>query len=237
VLAGVRATSISIRLPNPRLLAVAAAIVIAVVWARSIADRVANALGSEIGRAAFVLTPAPEKDPAGADVSEMLAILDVPVEELLGDADVDPAGTEIDDGATSVRGKTSRKAKRKKAAVIPHSVFIPAAAVLRLANAGARPSAVPVKPKGGRPAGLALQGVNGLGVGMRDGDVLTRVEGQPVKSVGEVIGIVLVLRGKLAPHIDAVFWRGGAPWTLVVEQPYIADPSVPASPRLGAAAQ
>jgi hypothetical protein len=224
VLAGVRTTGASIRLPNPRLLALAAAVVIAVVWARSIADRVANSLGNGIGRAVFVLTPTPEKDPVASGAADVLAIVDMPVEE------VDEASdTEVDDAETSVQGKTGTRHKKK--AVVPrHSVFIPAGAVLRLANAGARPSALPVKPKGGRPAGLALRGVSGLGVGMRDGDVLTRVAGQPVQSVAEVVSIVLVLRSKLAPRIDAVFWRGGAPWTLVVEQPYIADPPAQAVP-------
>lgn len=120
-----------------------------------------------------------------------------------------------------------RKANKTRAkAVKPKekAVFVPASVVLRLANGGASvPRAVPVPALGERPAGLRLLGVSSLGVGMRDGDVLTRVLGAEVGSVGEVVARVIAARNQRARNISGEFWRDGARWVLVVEQPYV-DP-------------
>ena len=102
-----------------------------------------------------------------------------------------------------------------------HGLHIRAAAVLRLAQAGARPSGEPVAASGARPAGLALRGVGGLGVGLRDGDVLTDVAGAPASSPGAVVGAVLAARGKRAPAISGHVWRGVEIWQIVVDQPYL----------------
>lgn len=218
VLASARTIGTSIRLPHPRLLAICVAVVLGALWARSMADRVADALGGGFGHVVSVLTPAtPEPPPMAAP-----------------DSTSEPEEPDEADEPASIHGDAAHKSKHKRAGPPVHAVFIPAQTVLRLANSGARPTAVPVPAKGGRPAGLSLRGVNGLGVGMRDGDVITRVAGQPVQAVGDVISIVLVLRSKLVPRIEGVFWRGGAPWTLVVEQPYVVEPSVTARPAEGA---
>lgn len=108
-------------------------------------------------------------------------------------------------------------------------MFVPASTVLRLANGGATvPRAVYVPALGERPAGLRLLGVSALGVGMRDGDVLTRVLGAEVSSVGEVVARVIAARNQRARSISGEFWRDGSRWALIVEQPYV-DPE-PAAP-------
>ena len=121
--------------------------------------------------------------------------------------------------------KSRAKAQKPK----EKAVFIPASTVLRLANGGATvPRGVYVPALGERPAGLRLLGVSALGVGMRDGDVLTRVLGAEISSVGEVVARVIAARNQRARHISGEFWRDGARWALVVEQPYVEpEPTAP----------
>jgi S1-C subfamily serine protease len=80
---------------------------------------------------------------------------------------------------------------------------------------------VSVPSKGARPAGIALRGIGRLGIGLRDGDVLTHVSGRRVKTSEDVVTLVLGLRGRQVARINAVFWRAGKPWRLIVEQPYL----------------
>ncbi|MEB2310687.1 MAG: hypothetical protein OZ921_00080 [Sorangiineae bacterium] len=108
-------------------------------------------------------------------------------------------------------------AKRRPA----RGLRISSAAVLRLASAGGRPSGRLVAPDGSRPAGLSLSGVGGLGVGLRDGDVLTSAGGAAATSPGAVIGAVVAARAAHQASISGVFWRDGEPWQLVVDQPYL----------------
>lgn len=103
---------------------------------------------------------------------------------------------------------------------------ISGATVLRLANQGVRPRGIPVASDGRRPAGLRLVGVSGLGVGLRDGDVLTSAEGVSARSASDVVSVVVAARGQGAPAVGGVFWRDGEPWRLVVEQPYPHEPPV-----------
>ena len=55
---------------------------------------------------------------------------------------------------------------------------------------------------------------------MADGDVLTAVEGRPVRTEAQIAALVLAARARRDPNVSAVFWRGDVPWTLVVEMPY-----------------
>lgn len=127
--------------------------------------------------------------------------------------------------APQKQGKSRAKPQKPK----EKAVFVPASTVLRLANGGATvPRAVYVPALGERPAGLRLLGVSALGVGMRDGDVLTRVLGAEVSSVGEVVARVIAARNQRARSISGEFWRDGSRWALIVEQPYV-DPE-PAAP-------
>jgi len=117
----------------------------------------------------------------------------------------------------------ARPNRRSKHGAPPASgaVFVPQSAVVRLAEAHAMPRAVPVPARGNRPAGLRLIGVGALGIGMRDGDVLTEVLGTPVSSTGQVIQMVIQARGRRERVISGKFYRGEVPLSVVVEQPYI----------------
>jgi hypothetical protein len=99
-------------------------------------------------------------------------------------------------------------------------VRVSAQKVLELARRRAIPRAAFVAATGAQPAGLRLSSVSGLGVGMREGDILTRVAGTEVRSVGAVADLVIRARARQAPEISAEFWREGVRGTLVVEQPY-----------------
>ncbi|HYO96233.1 MAG TPA: hypothetical protein VER33_17060 [Polyangiaceae bacterium] len=123
--------------------------------------------------------------------------------------------------SASKRATNPRRKGAKPVANAASGVFVPASAVLNLARVGLLPQAAAVPAAGSRPAGLKLSGVGGLGLGMRDGDVLTRVAGVPVASVSQVIALVVQAREKRARHIGAEFFRDGLRWSLTVEQPYL----------------
>jgi len=129
----------------------------------------------------------------------------------------------LESAASAVSAPRSRQAVRAPARRVESSargVFVPARAVLALARAAVMPQAVPVPASGACPPGLRLASVGGLGIGMRDGDVLVRVAGTPVTSVATVAELVMRERARGARQISAEFWRDGAAWTLVVEQTY-----------------
>src|SRR6185436_3652960 len=105
----------------------------------------------------------------------------------------------------------------------PPTVFVSRDRVLNLANSGARPRGIPVAASAGRPAGLKLLGVAALGIGLRDGDVLTEAVGQPALSSSAVVQAVLRARAQHAPVLDGEFWRGGERWLIRVEQPYLPE--------------
>jgi hypothetical protein len=99
-------------------------------------------------------------------------------------------------------------------------IFVDATTVLRLANSGVVPDGRLVPARASHPAGISLLNVSALGVGLHDGDVLTEVEGQPVRSKSQVVALVLVGRQRHVPTMSGVFYRDGAPWRLTVEMPY-----------------
>ncbi len=101
-----------------------------------------------------------------------------------------------------------------------HSITLDVNTVLCLAKRGVQPSAKPVAQRGKRPAGIAVYGVSALGVGVTDGDVLTEVLGQPVRSQVQVVAMVIAARSQAMSSISATLWRGTRPYTLTVEQPY-----------------
>jgi hypothetical protein len=72
-----------------------------------------------------------------------------------------------------------------------------------------------------RPAGLRLSGVSALGVGVRDGDVLTEAAGVPALDAGRVIEAILVARARGARSVSGTFYRGDERWAIVVHQPYL----------------
>jgi hypothetical protein len=124
-------------------------------------------------------------------------------------------------------------------------IYVGKDAVLRLVRAGVVPSGQPVAASSSRPAGILLSGVGALGIGLVDGDILTEVEGRPVRTEAQVVGMVLAARSRHAEQMSAVIWRaseatdnGGAHphahpdahshshregerWSLVVAMPYL----------------
>lgn len=130
-------------------------------------------------------------------------------------------------GATLKRSGATKKSQAAGAAAASSAVsparglLVRADTVLRLARAGVVPAASPVAGGSESPAGMRLSGVSALGVGLRDGDVLTHVLGQPATSRSSVVSLVLQARARREQRISAVFWRGGVPWQLWVEMPYL----------------
>jgi hypothetical protein len=131
-------------------------------------------------------------------------------------------GDATTDGIATAKGK---KARSNGTAQVPaRAVFVSADKVLKLAESRAKPRGVRVPASGERPAGLALKGVEGLGIGLREGDVLTRAVGQPALSSSAVVRAVLVARARRAKVLEGEFYRGRERWALRVEQPYLEDP-------------
>ncbi len=118
---------------------------------------------------------------------------------------------------SEVTKKNVTKAETKSAA----SVFISAERVLRLSREASMPASRYVPAKGSRPAGLQVAGVTGLGIGARDGDVLTRVAGAEVRSSAAVVSSVLRLRAKKVKAISGELWRGQERILITFEMPYL----------------
>lgn len=129
--------------------------------------------------------------------------------------------------ATQSAASLAHVDKRKKKTPIapgPHDVRVPAGTVLRWVRDGVMPSAVSVPATKTRPAGIRLSGVAGLGIGVRDGDVLTHVEGQAVRGVGDVIGLVVTALGKKQMAIGGRLYRDDKHYSITVEIPTIRMP-------------
>jgi hypothetical protein len=118
-----------------------------------------------------------------------------------------------------VENGASRSKPRKNISTL-RSLYIDAATVLCISQSGVQPTGIPVAAKGRRPAGIAVQGASAVGIGVRDGDVLTEVLGQPVRSAAQVIAVVIAARGANRPAIAGTLWRGTRSYSVVVEQPY-----------------
>ena len=131
--------------------------------------------------------------------------------------------TLLDELASEPAGASAEGVSRRLRAVAPapKGLFVSAEKVLGLARAGARPGAIPVSADGARPAGLLLTGVGGLGVGLRDGDILTHALGQPAVSEEGVVGAIIRARGARVPQLSGRVWRDGRTFALVVAQPYL----------------
>lgn len=100
------------------------------------------------------------------------------------------------------------------------SIFVSATKVLCLAQQGSQPSGKPAPAKGKRPAGVAVYGVSGLGIGAKDGDVITEIMGQPVRSVAQGMMLIIGARAAERPVITGTLWRGMRSFSVAVEQPY-----------------
>lgn len=117
--------------------------------------------------------------------------------------------------ATTAASKDARRAPP-----FSPSIHVDVGTVLCISQRGIQPTAKPVAPKGKRPAGLAVYGVGALGVGVADGDVLTEVLGQPVRTQIQVVAMVMAARSAAMRAISGTLWRGMRPYTVTVDQPY-----------------
>lgn len=115
----------------------------------------------------------------------------------------------------------SDKAKGKRGAQKGGTLYISADRVLKLSHRAKIPASRYVPASGQRPAGLQVAGVEGLGIGARDGDVLTKVAGVEVRSSAAVVSTVLKLRAQRAKAVSGEFWRGQQQWQIVFEMPYV----------------
>jgi hypothetical protein len=182
-----------------------------------VADRIGGALGRALAAVApFLVNAAPqtEPEPEPEDSSAPFAS-----DALVPVAVAAPAKAPAGKGRSST-GKAKGKAEERV-------IVVSATTVLRLAESRARPRGVAVKSSGARPAGLRLAQVAGLGIGLQDGDVLTRAVGQPATSSSAVVQAILIARAKGARVLEGEFWRGSERWVLRVEQPYLSRPETP----------
>lgn len=178
-------------------------------------QRWVDSLGRELGGSAAMLLqaaalPRPPLEPAPA--------LPLPIEAQTPEATL----PQVEEDVLPLRAANPASGKRRtQPSTQGPSVRISARQVLTLAQASGVPHAVPVAASARHPAGLRLSGVASLGIGMQDGDVLTRVAGVPVSAVSQVTELVLRARSRHVPEMAAEFWRQGARGLLVVEQPYL----------------
>jgi hypothetical protein len=197
-------------------LAVAAPFALAAWGSARLARASGDAIGGAVASAAAALPPPgqglldlPRARETIVDPADAASV----VFEDLPELDADPT-------SASTLTKTGKKKPSSTLVKPTRGLRVSAATVLRLANRGVRPSGSPVPATAERPAGLALQGVSGLGVGLRDGDVLTQCAGAPASSPGAVIGAVLAARQRRAPAMSGVVYRGAEKIALYVEMPY-----------------
>jgi hypothetical protein len=184
----------------------------AVLANQRVADSVGRTLGREaamacaqlpLRRAASVPPPStPTESVATPELAEALA---KPAEQKPGSA------------------RRGRKTKASEPAP-ERGIFVSAQRVLQLAERRVVPRGVPVAALGQRPGGLRLDGVAALGIGLRDGDILTHVLGAPATSVAAVVGAVIQARAQNVRTITGQFWREGRALPIAVEQPYLAAP-------------
>ena len=193
-------------------LAVAASFALSAWGSARLARASGDAVGGALARAASAL-PAPGHSLLDPPPPQGITTGSDSADEVVLDDLVDP------DAAAGLT-KTGKKKPSSTTARPTRGIHVKAATVLRLASRGVRPSGVAVPASGDRPAGLALQGVGALGVGLRDGDVLTQVAGAPASSIGAVVGAVLAARQRRAPAMSGLVYRGNDKIAIYVEMPY-----------------
>ena len=119
------------------------------------------------------------------------------------------------------RGRGPRRGKGRPAPRVDRVVYVPVETVLGLARQRRVPEGRPVPATPHHPAGIELLRVANLGVGLRDGDVLTEVAGAPAGDEDRVLATVVAALRRHDRSISARFVRDGAPWALVVELPIV----------------
>jgi S1-C subfamily serine protease len=189
-------------------------VVLLATWGSArVADRAGSVMAGLFGVVAGFLTvpPAPPEDP-----------------------DLVPTSGNLAEEASPPAPPSTKKTQRAKRTAPTKVLFVSAETVLKIAATKVHLRGVPVAREGARPAGLRLVGVSALGVGLADGDVLTKALGQPVMSRSEVVRAVLGARARQEKVLEGEFYRGSERWILRVEQPYPSEPrALLQSPRSG----
>ena len=102
----------------------------------------------------------------------------------------------------------------------PVAVRVTAATVQwAIDDRGAHIHAKTTRGTDGRPAGIRLSGVSALGIGLRDGDVIVAVEGEPALDEDAATDLALsaIARGRSTLHATAM--RGDRPFPITAELP------------------
>jgi hypothetical protein len=188
-------------------------------------ETIGRGVGSELAACARILGFRGKSPAAAAEARPVLFRVTGP--------QADPTGLEPHDAPRHASGRgpgsAGRRPRARAVEAVPSSLMVRSATVLRLAESGARPGGVPVPASDACPAGIALSGVSALGLGLRDGDRLVRAAGMPALDPGAVVSAVVASRGARVPIISGQICRGGALFTVVVEQPYLASPGLRAN--------
>jgi hypothetical protein len=138
------------------------------------------------------------------------------------------AAADVPSEANGKEPPKGNNAKPKAPKQAGGALFVSAERVLALSKRAQVPASRYVPASGDRPAGLQVAGVGGLGIGVKDGDVLTKVAGADVRSSATVISTVLKLRAQKAKAVSGEFWRGQERWQIVFEMPYLEPPAASA---------
>lgn len=202
--------------------------------AKSCGDRLSDVVASVMGPLLLGSSDLASQQDAEAPV----AALSVPEDVDFGSGDKADKTANI----APSRGITQRKSPGNSSARSAPSLsekalpplYVAAPTVLRIANSGHRPSGRAVTAHGRRPAGVQVFGASALGIGVRDGDIITKVNGVPVTSANQVIALVIAARGARQTAISALMYRGQRSYVLTVEQPYM--PGVVQTPHAAAQA-
>ena len=176
---------------------------------RACAATVGDSVAAELVPVARALAPAPHVDagfigPPEAPLSPApLPLVEPPAAPSTSAARRAPA----DAGSDAASGEAGASAERPTDAL-----HVPARAVRAAIQKG-------TVSGDAAPGGVRLRGVSGLGAGLADGDLVTSVEGTPVKTPEQIADVVAaaVLGGQ--KHVHGVVRRGDRVIAVTVEIP------------------
>jgi hypothetical protein len=168
----------------------------------------------------------------GASDPDAFAVLE-PLESTADLAPHDLTGAHENGSSIALLDRSPREPPSSSAGptITTGGIFVPRARVTAAVKAGIRPGSGGAAPATAwRPAGTLVVGVGTLGVGLRDGDVVTRVGAVPATSVNAVVGAIDAALRAGAPAISAEVWRGRHRIVVTVELPKLRRKASEATP-------